>query len=99
MAFQIGQNRGRQGSLRSAGNLALVRRSGNFHNRRRGLTRIMRPARRPRGTGMSIDQLLAAMDEVLEQGEALLTGLSDAQYAHAAMADGSIGAHYRHSLE
>jgi len=47
---------------------------------------------------MSIDQLLAAMDEVLEQGEALLTGLSDAQYAQAATG-GSIGAHYRHSLE
>lgn len=48
---------------------------------------------------MSIDQLLAAMDEVLEQGEALLTGLSDAQYAEALAAQGSIGAHYRHSLE
>jgi len=48
---------------------------------------------------MSIDQLLAAVDEVLEQGEALLTGLSDAQYAHAVPQGGSIGAHYRHSLE
>jgi len=48
---------------------------------------------------MSIDQLLAAVDEVLEQGEALLTGLSDAQYAEAFAAGGSIGAHYRHSLE
>jgi hypothetical protein len=48
---------------------------------------------------MSIDQLLAAMDEVLEQGEALLTGLSDAQYAHIVPQGGSIGAHYRHSLE
>jgi uncharacterized damage-inducible protein DinB len=48
---------------------------------------------------MSIDQLLAAVDEVLEQGEALLTGLSDAQYAEPASAQGSIGAHYRHSLE
>src|SRR5690348_5469265 len=48
---------------------------------------------------MSIDQLLAAMDEVLEQGEALLTGLSDAQYAHCVPQGGSIGAHYRHSLE
>jgi uncharacterized damage-inducible protein DinB len=52
-----------------------------------------------KGYGMSIDQLLAAMDEVLEQGEALLTGLSDAQYAEASNAGGSIGAHYRHSLE
>ena len=48
---------------------------------------------------MRIDQLLAAADEVLEQGETLLTGLSDAQYAQAATAGGSIGAHYRHSLE
>jgi hypothetical protein len=48
---------------------------------------------------MSIDQLLAAADEVLEQGEALLTGLSDAQYAHAGTDGISIGAHYRHSLE
>ena len=48
---------------------------------------------------MSIDQLLAAMDEVLEQGEALLTGLSDAQYADAIAGGPSIGAHYRHSLE
>src|ERR1700742_4943868 len=48
---------------------------------------------------MSIDQLLAAMDEVLEQGEVLLTGLSDAQYAEAATGAISIGAHYRHSLE
>ena len=50
---------------------------------------------------MSINPLLAAMDEVLEQGEALLTGLSDSQYAHA-VCEGSaaaIGAHYRHSLE
>jgi hypothetical protein len=46
---------------------------------------------------MSANQLLAAMDEVLEQGETLLAGLSDAQYADG---DGaSIGAHYRHSLE
>jgi hypothetical protein len=48
---------------------------------------------------MSTDQLLAAMDEVLEQGEALLAGLSDAQYADAAPSGASIGAHYRHSLE
>lgn len=48
---------------------------------------------------MSIDQLLAAADEVLEQGEALLTGLSDAQYGHAGAGGVSIGAHYRHSLE
>ena len=50
---------------------------------------------------MSINPLLAAMDEVLEQGEALLLGLSDNQYADA-VCDGSaaaIGAHYRHSLE
>jgi hypothetical protein len=50
---------------------------------------------------MSADQLLAAMDEVLEQGEALLAGLSDAQYADAVpdASNASIGAHYRHSLE
>ena len=50
---------------------------------------------------MSADQLLAAMDEVLEQGEAFLTGLSDAQYCDAAhgVSSASIGAHYRHSLE
>ena len=50
---------------------------------------------------MSANQLLAAMDEVLEQGEALLTGLSDAQYAGAASdaSGATIGAHYRHSLE
>ena len=50
------------------------------------------------GIGMSTNHLLAAMDEVLEQGESFLTGLSDAQYAD----DGpgaSIGAHYRHGLE
>jgi hypothetical protein len=38
------------------------------------------------------------MDEVLEQGEYFLTGLSDAQYAGDG-SDASIGAHYRHSLE
>jgi hypothetical protein len=48
---------------------------------------------------MSIDQLLAAMDDVLDQGEALLTGLSDAQYADTVAGGPSIGAHYRHSLE
>ncbi len=48
---------------------------------------------------MSTDQLLAAMDEVLAQGEALLTGLSDAQYAEADAFRASVGAHYRHSLE
>jgi len=48
---------------------------------------------------MSIDQLLAAADEVLEQGEALLAGLSDAQYGEAAFGATTIGAHYRHSLE
>ena len=48
---------------------------------------------------MSIDQLLAAVDEVLEQGEAMLTGLSDAQYAYAVPESAAIGAHYRHSLE
>jgi hypothetical protein len=47
---------------------------------------------------MSTDQLLSAMDEVLEQGEALLAGLTDAQYADAA-GGASVGAHYRHSLE
>jgi hypothetical protein len=39
------------------------------------------------------------MDEVLEQGEALLMGLSDAQYAAAGELRTSVGAHYRHSLE
>lgn len=48
---------------------------------------------------MSTDQLLAAMDEVLEQGEALLMGLSDAQYADADGVRASVGAHYRHGLE
>ena len=50
---------------------------------------------------MSADQLLAAMDEVLEQGEILLAGLSDAQHADAApdASSASIGAHYRHGLE
>jgi hypothetical protein len=48
---------------------------------------------------MSANQLLAAMDEVLEQGEALLTGLSDAQYADSDALRASVGAHYRHSLE
>jgi hypothetical protein len=43
--------------------------------------------------------LLASLDEVLGQGECLLLGLSDAQYADAAPANVSIGAHYRHSLE
>lgn len=43
--------------------------------------------------------LLASLDEVLEQGECLLSGLSDAQYADIAPAGASIGAHYRHSLE
>jgi len=48
---------------------------------------------------MSTNQLLAAMDVVLEQGEALLMGLSDAQYADAGDLRTSVGAHYRHSLE
>ena len=48
---------------------------------------------------MSADQLLAAIDEVLEQGEALLMGLSDAQYADGEDLRASVGAHYRHSLE
>jgi hypothetical protein len=48
--------------------------------------------------GMSTDQLLSAMDEVLEQGEALLAGLSDPQYAGIRQGV-SVGAHYRHSLE
>ena len=45
--------------------------------------------------------LLASLDDVLEQGERLLQGLSDSQYARKiSEADGaSIGAHYRHSLE
>lgn len=44
--------------------------------------------------------LLASLDEVLAQGEHLLQGLSDSQYAdRIAEADVSIGAHYRHSLE
>lgn len=48
---------------------------------------------------MSTNQLLAAMDEVLAQGEALLMGLSDAQYADAGGLRTSVGAHYRHGLE
>ena len=48
---------------------------------------------------MSTNQLLAAMDEVLAQGEALLADLSDAQYAEADTQRASVGAHYRHSLE
>ena len=48
---------------------------------------------------MSTNQLLAAMDVVLEQGEALLMGLSDAQYADAGDLRTSVGAHYRHGLE
>jgi hypothetical protein len=54
-----------------------------------------------RASGMSINPLLAALDEVLEQGEALLTGLSDAQYSdtEGGGLSASIGAHYRHSLE
>lgn len=48
---------------------------------------------------MSTNQLLAAMDEVLAQGEALLTGFSDAQYAKTDALRASVGAHYRHSLE
>ena len=48
---------------------------------------------------MSTSQLLAAMDEVLEQGEALLAGLSDAQYAAPDATHASVGAHYRHGLE
>lgn len=54
----------------------------------------------PKGLpGMSTNQLQAAIDEVLEQGEALLMGLSDAQYADAGGLRTSVGAHYRHSLE
>ena len=50
---------------------------------------------------MSTNQLLAAMDEVLAQGESLLLGISDAQYANAApdAFSASVGAHYRHGLE
>jgi hypothetical protein len=47
---------------------------------------------------MSTNHILAAMDEVLEQGEYFLTGLSDAQYTDCGPG-ASIGAHYRHSLE
>jgi hypothetical protein len=44
--------------------------------------------------------LLASLDDVLEQGERLLHGLSDSQYAgKVTEAGASIGAHYRHSLE
>jgi len=45
--------------------------------------------------------LLASLDEILAQGERLLQGLSDGQYAGKVpeAADVSIGAHYRHSLE
>ena len=50
---------------------------------------------------MSISHLLASMDEVFEQGEFLLLGLSDAQYAGTTIdaSSASIGAHYRHGLE
>ncbi len=50
---------------------------------------------------MSSNHLLAAMDEVLEQGEAFLSGLSDAQYRDpvADLCNASIGSHYRHSLD
>lgn len=50
---------------------------------------------------MSTNHLLAAMDEVLEQGEAFLTGLSDTQYRDTAVefCSASIGSHYRHSLD
>lgn len=48
---------------------------------------------------MSTNQLLGAMDEVLAQGEALLGGLTDAQYAKPDALRASVGAHYRHSLE
>ncbi len=50
---------------------------------------------------MSSNHLLAAMDEVLEQGEEFLLGLSDAQYRDTAtdFCNASIGSHYRHSLD
>jgi hypothetical protein len=50
---------------------------------------------------MSTNHLLAAMDEVLEQGEEFLLGLSDAQYRDSAadLCNASIGSHYRHSLD
>lgn len=46
-------------------------------------------------------ELLSSLEEVLAEGERLLQGLSDSQYAATvAEAEGaSIGAHYRHSLE
>ena len=46
---------------------------------------------------MNGTELLASLDEVLAQGERLLQGLSDGQYAGEPGA--SIGAHYRHSIE
>ncbi len=50
---------------------------------------------------MTSSLLLASLDEVLAQGERLLQGLSDSQYAGelSEAAEASIGAHYRHSLE
>ena len=48
---------------------------------------------------MSSHPLLASLDEVLAEGEAFLTGLSDEHYAHAGADGASIGAHYRHGLE
>lgn len=50
---------------------------------------------------MNSNLLLVSLDDVLEQGERLLQGLSDRQYAgKIPEADNaSIGAHYRHSLE
>lgn len=50
---------------------------------------------------MNSNLLLASLDDVLEQGERLLQGLSDAQYAakNPEVDGASIGAHYRHSLE
>ena len=50
---------------------------------------------------MSANLLLASLDEVLLQGECLLSALSDEQYASRIpeALNASIGAHYRHNLE
>jgi hypothetical protein len=78
---------------------SLVRPWENSHYPARGLIASFGRQTPKRSPGMSTNQLLAAMDEVLEQGEALLMGLSDAQYADAENLRASVGAHYRHSLE
>jgi hypothetical protein len=50
---------------------------------------------------MDGSELFSSLDEVLAEGERLLQGLSDSQYAVKLTEAGgtSIGAHYRHSLE